>query len=130
MAFFEWDKSLDVGVAEMNQQHQALISLMETLYQQNLAGIPKAELLTTASELVNFVVKHFKDEEEYMRSKNFFGLEAHKKLHEHLLTDLANFVNDFSKGSNTKIGGEFITFLKFWLFTHIRGIDTKYGPTD
>jgi len=41
MAFFEWDKSLDVEVELMNQQHQTLIGMMEALYQKNEAGASK-----------------------------------------------------------------------------------------
>lgn len=126
MAFFEWDKSLDVEVELMNQEHQTLIGLMEALYQKNEAGASKQELITQASELVNYVIKHFKDEENYMQVANFPGLETHKKLHNNLMVDLNKLVMDFVNGANEKISVEFVMFLKMWLFTHIRGIDTKY----
>lgn len=126
-SFFEWDKSLDVGVDEMNHQHQTLIGLMEALYQKNAQGATKQDLIETTEHLVDFVIKHFKDEENYMALINFPGLEAHRKLHGNLLTDLTKFVNDFKGGTHDKISNEFVTFLKFWLSTHIRGIDTKYG---
>ncbi len=126
MAFFEWDKSLDVEVELMNQQHQTLIGMMEALYQKNEAGASKQELIAQAGELVNYVIKHFKDEENYMQSANFPGLETHRKLHNNLMVDLNKLVMDFVNGTNEKISVEFVMFLKMWLFTHIRGIDTKY----
>jgi hemerythrin-like metal-binding protein len=127
MSFFEWDASLDIGVDEMNRQHQILIGLMDVLHQKNTQGVSRQELLQSAQELVNYVIKHFKDEENYMETICFPNLETHKKLHENLLTDLARFVEEFKKSTDAKISGEFTIFLKFWLSTHIRGVDTKYG---
>lgn len=127
MAFFEWDNSLDVGVEAMNEQHKTLISLMETLHEKNVAGAPKAELLTAVNTLIDYVIKHFEDEEAFMASIGFPGLETHKKLHENLLKELKQFSGDFERSVNKKIKDELTTFLKFWLATHIRGIDTRYG---
>jgi hemerythrin-like metal-binding protein len=127
MAFFEWDSALDVGVAEMNEQHKTLIGLMEVLYQKNVAHHSKAELLTTTDELVNYVVKHFHDEEDYMASIQFPTLETHKQIHQHLMDDLGKLIEQFKKSHAEQLSNEFVMFLKFWLSTHIRGIDTKYG---
>lgn len=125
-SFFIWDVSLDVGVEEMNHQHKTLISLMDALYQRNVAGASKSELLQTAQELVDYVVKHFKDEESYMQSINFKYLEAHQRLHNTLLSDLAKFVDNFKNGTSETIDSHFMMFLNLWISTHIRGIDTKY----
>lgn len=127
MAFFEWDSALDVGVAEMNEQHKTLISLMEVLYQKNLASHSKAELIVAIDNLVNYVVKHFHDEESYMASIQFPTLETHKQIHQHLLEDLGKLIEQFKQSDINQLSSEFIMFLKFWLSTHIRGIDTKYG---
>jgi hemerythrin-like metal-binding protein len=127
MSFFEWDESLDVCVDGMNAQHKNLISLMDALYNKNLACAPKQELLDGLANLLQYVLKHFKDEEDYMASISFVGLETHKKLHQNLLTDLSMFVDKFKNSEAQQLSSEFIMFLKFWLSTHIRGIDTKYG---
>lgn len=127
MAFFEWDSALDVGVAEMNEQHKMLIGLMEALYQKNLASHPKAELIAAIDDLVNYVVKHFHDEEHYMASIQFPTLETHKQIHQHLMDDLSKLIEQFKQSNVEQLSNEFVMFLKFWLSTHIRGIDTKYG---
>ena len=36
-------------------------------------------------------------------------------------------VDKFKNSNAQQLSSEFIMFLKFWLSTHIRGIDTKYG---
>lgn len=127
MANFQWDASLDVGVEAMNQEHKILVGLMNSLYQKNQAGASKEELTAAAGELHAYVLKHFADEEEYMASIGFPALEAHKKLHANLLDELQKFLQAFQAGSETSISAEFETFLNFWLATHIRGIDYRYG---
>ncbi|MEN9461309.1 MAG: hypothetical protein RIS84_1329 [Pseudomonadota bacterium] len=127
MAFFEWDHSLDVGVEVMNQQHRILIRLMDTIYDKNTENAGKEELLKSIYAMVDYTRQHFRDEEQYMSSLGFSGLEAHKRLHLNLLTDLTRFVEDFEQGSIEKLSDDFTIFLKFWLSTHIRGIDTRYG---
>lgn len=127
MVFFEWDNALDVGVAEMNEQHKTLIGLMEVLYQKNLASHSKVELIAAIDDLVNYVVKHFHDEEHYMASIQFPTLETHKQIHQHLMDDLGKLIEQFKQSNMEQLSNEFIMFLKFWLSTHIRGIDTKYG---
>ncbi|MDD2816602.1 MAG: hypothetical protein PHP00_12860 [Thiotrichaceae bacterium] len=77
--------------------------------------------------MVDYTRQHFREEEQYMGSLGFSGLEAHKRLHLNLLTDLTHFIEDFEQGSSDRISDDFTIFLKFWLSTHIRGIDTRYG---
>lgn len=127
MTYFEWDTSLDVNVQAMNDQHKKLIDLMNELQEKNEAGRGKQELIEAANALIAYTRKHFADEEQYMESIGYSRLESHKKLHENLLAELESRVEAFSAGQDPKLGDEFTTFLKTWLATHIRGIDTKYG---
>jgi hemerythrin-like metal-binding protein len=127
MAFFEWDESLDVGIESMNQQHHILIDLMDDVYTKNCANVSKTELLATIQTMSDYTVKHFRDEERFMMSLGFPGLEAHRRLHANLLNDLNLFIEKFKNSDHNTIGDEFSIFLKFWLSTHIRGIDTRYG---
>jgi len=127
MSFFEWDSSLDVNVEEMNEQHRKLIGLMNDLHQKSEQGEAKEKLIEAADSLIAYTQKHFDDEESYMESIGFAGLEAHKRLHDNLMTELRRLADEFSNSDRNTLDDEFLTFLKTWLSTHIRGIDTKYG---
>jgi hemerythrin len=127
MAYFQWDNSLDVGIDAMNEEHKVLIGLMNALYEKNTQGADKNTLITAANALWDYVLQHFNNEERYMASIGFPNLEAHKKLHANLLTELQQFINNFKNGEATHLSKDFSTFLNFWLATHIRGIDFRYG---
>jgi len=127
MVLLQWDESLDVAVEPMNEQHRVLIDLMNTVYAKNSANAAKAEVETAIEDLMEYVVKHFRDEEAYMESMGFPGLDVHKKLHHNLLSELNRLLDGYKTEPANRIGNDFMVFLKFWLSTHIRGIDTLYG---
>ena len=69
--------------------------------------------------LVDYVVLHFKTEEEGFSSHHYEHAVAHKAIHDKFLADATAAV---AGGVNPGI----IAFLKDWLVTHIMGSDMKY----
>ncbi len=127
MSYYQWDASLDIGVEAMNEEHKVLIEHMNAVYDQNAAQVSKEELGSSIQALFDYVIKHFADEEAYMASIDFAGLETHRQLHDNLLTELKRHIEDFANSDANQVSEQFIMFLKLWLTTHIRGIDMKYG---
>ncbi len=130
MSYFTWDEDLDVGVEAMNNQHKKLIALMEEVYQKNAAKVGKEGVLQATQTLIDYVIKHFRDEEAYMESINFPGLEAHKQIHRNLLADLNDLARQFVASDDTELSEEFMAFLSLWINTHILAIDNKYHDDD
>ena len=127
MSYYQWDASLDIGVEAMNEEHKVLIEHMNAVYDQNAAQVSKEELGSSIQALFDYVIKHFADEEAYMASIDFAGLETHRQLHDNLLTELKRHIEGFANSDANQVSEQFIMFLKLWLTTHIRGIDMKYG---
>ena len=127
MPEFIWNAELEVGVEAMDQEHKILIGLMNDFYHKSAAGEEHQVLLHCAEMLWDYVVKHFADEEQYMESFQFPGLDTHKRLHANLLEELKIFLEALKKEHAPEAVASFSIFLSFWLATHIRGIDFKYG---
>ena len=127
MSLLEWNSSLDVHVDSMNREHSELIRLMNVVYDANAAASGKEQISSALDALVDYTVKHFEDEEAYMESINFSGLRSHKYIHQDLLKRVSGFVSDYKSSTSDQLPNEFFEFLKFWLVSHIQGIDTKYG---
>ena len=125
MAYFDWETKYDVGVPPMNEQHQRLIALMNRLHDRCDAGAERTEVAQVVDELACYTVEHFAAEERYMASVNYPRLETHKLIHQELLAVLAKHRQVF--GRTGTLGVEFFSFLKFWLASHIQGIDKQYG---
>ena len=126
MPLMNWDTSLDIGVEEMNAEHQEILSLMNRVFDAHEAGQTGAPILAAIDELAKVCVAHFKDEENYMEQIGFKELPQHKKIHERLLTKLSLHAEEI-KAADGKVDEAFFNFLRFWLSAHIKGIDSKYA---
>lgn len=127
MTFYEWTPELDVKVADMNGEHQKLIDKMNFLYTVNEEGKDKSVVLQALEDLAAYTVKHFANEEAYMESIGFDGLATHKIIHQQLLAQFSEHLENYKNGDSSQLGEEFFRFLAVWLTSHIKGIDTKYG---
>lgn len=126
MAIFKWTDELDIGVRDMNIEHQQILKLMNRLHHLYENKAPKPELATALQDLVTYTIQHFADEEAYMQKIGYDAIETHKLLHKNLLNKLTEFLTAVQSGQKDVSEGLFY-FLKFWLTAHIRGIDKKYG---
>lgn len=126
MTYFVWNDELDINVDNMNEQHKILIGIMNELYDLNGKHATKTELTSAVKKLDSYTRFHFLDEERYMESIGYNDLERHKLIHKNLLTELEKHINDFAK-HHRGLSDDFFYFLRYWLSTHIRHIDRKYG---
>jgi hemerythrin-like metal-binding protein len=125
--FYTWDpKLLSVHVTEMDNEHMMLIKKMNALHEAYSQKKDRAGLTPLVNDFVAFTLKHFSDEEAYMERVKFEGIATHKIIHQQLLTEVKKYVAEFE--SSGKLSDPFFKFLAVWLTSHIRGIDSKYGP--
>jgi len=127
MTIMTWDASLDVGVDDMNREHQEILALMNQLHdlkQDGVTGLPVTKLVQKLGEVTTH---HFADEEAYMESINYAGLSSHKFIHQDLLKKYGEYAQEIA-AANGRMDDRFFTFLKLWLTAHIKGIDMKYSP--
>lgn len=124
MSKFLWQDDLTVGVQEMDNQHKELIGYINELVDELESD---GDILTKFDKMAEFVVKHFNEEEALMEANQFEGLGPHKLIHKQLLTRVGDFRELIV---NKELESEkLIAFLKMWLTSHIKGIDTKYGQS-
>ena len=125
MALLEWSDRLDIGVQEMNWEHQYLLDIMNRLYDRSSGSATPAEVGRILQELGDYTVKHFTHEEQYFESIGFPDSEKHKLIHLDLLSKFKSHVAQFE--SSGRLDDRFFSFLRMWLSAHIQGVDTKYG---
>ena len=126
MPIMLWDKSLDIGVAPMNAEHQQILDVMNKIYDAREKGQHGATINLLVAQLGDVCVRHFSDEERYMDSIGFPGLSGHKHLHKQLLDRYGQHAAAI-RAADGHPSDEFFQFLRFWLTSHIKGIDTKYA---
>lgn len=123
--YFQWDARYDIGVPDMNREHQKLIDLMNQLHKHHEAHASKEVIARTVDALFNYTKTHFAHEEAYMAKIKYPELKVHQLVHKDLLEKLVGHKSEFdAKGV---LSDSFFSFLKRWLAAHIMGIDKKYS---
>ncbi len=120
----KWDDKYLIGVNEMDEEHIVLLDkiniLIKEMNEENSTRMSKA-----FSDLKEYTVFHFTEEEEFLQKIEYPSYESHKKVHENLLAAVERYETDLRKGALDRI--KLASFLKNWLFTHIMGVDIKYA---
>lgn len=77
-----WDKRYNLGVETIDKEHKKLFSILNKLYS---FGQNEEKSQWVCQEAVKYfkdhALQHFADEEAYMASINYEGLEMHKRIH-------------------------------------------------
>jgi hemerythrin len=127
MTLMKWTKE-DYGtsVAIFDEQHQELFNRVNALNTAVSAG-ERPEIGNRLDSLIEFVVKHFQDEERQMEEKGYTDLAKHQQEHASLVSTCAELQGKFH-ANEAEIGADTMSFIKDWLDNHIPVIDRKYGP--
>jgi len=126
MSIMKWSDDLSVQVAEIDQQHQRLIDLINKLHEAMLAKQGKQVVSQIIDELAAYTVYHFQAEEKYMQQFKYTSYLAHKKEHEGFVQEVEKFQKDFDAGK-LGLSLEIMNFLRDWVTNHIKGTDKRYS---
>lgn len=127
MTLMKWTQE-DYGttVAMFDEQHQELFNRVNAL-NTAISESERAEIGNRLDSLIEYVVKHFQDEERQMEEKGYADLADHREIHANLVNTCADLQAKFH-AKEAEIGADTMTFIKDWLDNHIPVIDRKYGP--
>jgi len=125
-----WKDNYELGVPQIDAQHKELFKRVESFLQVLRSGDSWDEKVLKVNETLEFmkryVVEHFRDEEEYQKSIDYPGYEAHKQIH----NDMVNYVVEFSKqyeqsNNDEQLIQQFGGKLLAWLINHVAAEDQR-----
>jgi hemerythrin len=124
----EWNDSLSVGVALIDEQHKEWIKHLNDLAAAFDSHLGVEHIAQTLGFLIDYTYYHFGTEEKHMTAHNYPGLAAHRLKHGELKTTLKNLVDDFQEeGATQPLADAIDTFLGNWLINHIEEVDRAFG---
>jgi len=126
MALINWNDRLSVDVAEIDQQHKRLITMINELNDAMKVGKGKDLLGPIVNNLVEYAVTHFKTEEKYFAQFGYPETDQHKKEHEAFVQKVSDFKSGF-ESRKISLTIEVMDFLSDWLKNHIMATDKKYS---
>lgn len=126
MALITWTaEQYGTSVPTCDDQHKTLFDLLNGLHDAAGAG-DRAAVGSKLDGIIDFVVMHFKTEEDMMTAKGYAGLAAHKVEHDKLVATCADLQKKFHAG-DADVTQDTTAFVKSWLDSHIPAFDKPYA---
>jgi hemerythrin len=122
--FVKWGPELDIGMPEINRQHQRLVSLINELHRTLNEEYGLDTIKRIVQGLVDYTATHFAYEEELFERFGYPQTASHKEKHGQLVGQVLDFQQRVVRGED--VADELMAFLKAWLVNHIQKSDKEY----
>lgn len=126
MEIFVWNDSYSVNNERLDWQHKKLIDMMNEFYDNIKQKMPKDSIAILLKRMKEYIMVHFKTEEEYMRKMGYPRLEMHKDEHKKFVKKVEDLEEKFNS-SQMILPVEVTAFLKNWLQDHILRKDKHFA---
>jgi len=127
LPLIQWTEAMSVGVAELDQQHQGLVALLNQFHEQMMAGRGRAALAPVLDELLRYTEVHFAAEERLFLELGYPHALSHHVQHV-ALTAKVHALRDEAAAGRRFVSLETLNFLRDWLTEHIMNADMAYKP--
>jgi hemerythrin len=125
LKFAELPEELVTGVKTIDQQHVAIITIINHLSACAQEGQGQKQLENIISFLKAYVDTHFEEEEKYMEKYDYSQIESHKKQHKIFKRFVANLEEKIKTGNyDSTFHIRVIRKLKEWIINHVIKVDT------
>lgn len=123
----QWDKSLSVGIEEIDEQHRQLIGILHTLEEAMNQGKGKDVVEGVLLRLREYTRTHFAMEEKYFEKFGYPDSKGHRLEHGIFISKLEEFQVHFLEHGKLDICIKLLPFLTQWLRHHIKVSDQAYA---
>lgn len=121
-----WKDSYRVGVDRIDQQHIELFRMTEDLVNAVKDGATVEAYQKALGFLKDYVIYHFRDEEEYQASIHYSGIEAHKREHRQFTQTVLDYEKRLKEnGFDVKTMKDLAGTVTAWLIYHVVDTDQK-----
>ncbi len=124
MSIAAWRDEYYTGHQLVDQEHQTLFALVNSLHDAMMQQADHATLIAILSALASHTMQHFQSEEDLMMRIDYPGYHRHKQSHDRLKAKVSHLLHQFNQ-QKIEISVDLTAFLMEWLGHHIKGEDQK-----
>ncbi len=126
MALFEWSGDYETGVREIDDQHRALVRLINELDETRSGGSTGSDALQVFDRLGDYIRYHFNAEERALVERGLpeEALRAHKAQHDQFVHRVHR-LGSLQRMRSFAASDELMDFLVSWLTDHILRRDRR-----
>ncbi|MBL3556410.1 MULTISPECIES: bacteriohemerythrin [Marinobacter] len=129
LEFFPWSRHFEVGIEEIDEQHQTLVKIVNRLVWHAVSDVPRDRCDQILNELLSYAHYHFTAEERIWKAA-LGGAEIarnHHDSHQMFFAQIQTFrSSDQPRG---QIMSDLFDFLARWLAFHILESDRRMAMT-
>ncbi len=122
---YVFTKDLETNNDIIDGEHRHLVSLINKALDAINNGKGKEVLLSTVTELDNYVKTHFAHEEELQAKYNYPDIEKHKRWHKYYIAEIEKVKQNFLNDGETNLLVNELNKKASEVITHIRTMDRK-----
>lgn len=126
----EFNDTYLTNIPLIDKEHRELFRIIGDVYRvmiDDMAFDKYDEIVHLLEELRDYTKFHFQDEELYMESIHYEGLEAQKRAHEAFVSRLDEMDLEHIDENQQETLEDLMEFLTEWLVNHILHTDKKIG---
>lgn len=127
---FAFTSKYHTGIALVDEEHKRLFEIIanaDKIIHADLLHDKYDEIIQILSELKEYTLVHFQDEEDYMKQIGYPELDLQQKAHNAFVEKLASIDLDSLDNHQQDYLEDLIAFLLDWLTVHILQMDKKIG---
>lgn len=128
---FTFTDKYKTGIEFIDEEHKRLFEIIDETYElihDHFIHDKYDQIIYLLEQLKDYTEFHFHDEEEYMKSINYPGLEAQQQAHAAFIDKLVNIdIHELEAMDDNQQQYllDLVNFLVTWLANHILGADKK-----
>jgi hemerythrin len=126
MPLLSWDPGYSVKEEVLDNHHQELFDLLNTVYENVMNSLEVECVLPIIDKLSEYTGYHFSAEEQYMREKKFHGIDEHIAKHKEF-TQTVETLKTRYHDNDLDVTRELIIVLGEWLLHHVLRDDMMYS---
>lgn len=128
MSFIPWEEKYALGISEIDEQHQKMLTIINKLYEifEDKKNNDPLEIDKVISEVVDYAIYHFQTEERYFELFGYEKSKEHIAIHNQYRERMAEWQKRYNESRDGKIFFEVSNFLHDWWVWHINNTDREY----
>lgn len=123
----QWSDAYKIGVPTIDADHQLLFALTSQLAAAREEGQVRDVVGSVMNVLAEYVIHHFRREEELMETVGFPELAEHRLEHRFLAKRALDLRHRWRNGDHGATDS-LVELLRTWLSGHILVMDIRYKP--
>ncbi len=125
-----WKDKYELGVPLIDEQHKELFQRVENfmkIVRSSSSWESKIKFVNETLEFMNnYVIEHFRDEEEYQERIGYPERDSHSKIHSAMVDYILKTTKEYEDGGfNEILMQQFSGKLLAWLINHVASEDQK-----